>query len=1006
MSSLPLRLRHALAASALAFLTVLPAVALQPPGPPCTPCAGILVDDLDATLAALTAPPTVAGEARLYVAWPAELDGSADAGAQSAVLAAGGTPWTVLRFRTPAPVTEHLDSLQRELDEVARLAAGAGARAHFQIDWQPASGIADAAQRAFLLKRAAVAIDGAARPASADPAQPGARVLVGPLDPDPAALRALYAEDVAAYVDGIALLPGTQPLLAQAVATLAELDPGKPVTLFAHPEPEPPAVAVLSAARTAREGFAVTFFAMPAPTAETLAPLEVMAAEFQGDLSPDTSSDPTSAGGGTGLAFVRGEDLALRVVVGVPAGGAELVFPDPQLRGPALVDLATGESSPVFTQRRTAEGLAVTVDEGPIAVLRLERMSAAELEAIEETVEVETVRDIAVEEILRRLQAFEDAQARRLEHYRAIHTMHLRFGIGAGANAVEATFAGPFFYRQGSDFDWVWETLYINGVRWRGERLPEIPLIQPAKAAALPLEIHFGKEYRYRLRGTGEVDGRAAWIVDFEPVDPATAGPEEKLWQGTVWVDQATSARLRTRALQLGLEGDVLSNEETMHFSPVDAAGQPVAWEAAAEATSFVLPLRVVGQQILSVLGGTTQVQKETLLTAIEINAAGFFAARQAALESEATMVRDTAGGLRYLVKDEATGERVVQEDFDTDRLFLIGGTFYDSSLDYPLPLAGINYLDLDFRDRGEQVNLFFGGVLAIGTWADPDLFGSKWNAGANLFAFAIETSDQQYRGDVEVPGEDLESRPLSLDLFVGRPLGSFFKLDLGYELELDTYSPADDTDPAFVVPEDTLTHGFLAGLEWNRSGYNVTLEGGLHQRQDWGFWGLRNADGLPIDFRAEHEDFVLWKVAAGKSWWVPTPFEAWWAPEQMKLGLELEHLDGDDLDRFSKYDFSFFGDASVSGYSSGLVRAEEANAAHLSYGLSIGELFRIELRGDAAWVSDEASGFDNELLAGIGLDGTTMGPWETIVNFDIGFPVAGPAEDLVAYIVFLKLFR
>ena len=34
--------------------------------------------------------------------------------------------------------------------------------------------------------------------------------------------------------------------------------------------------------------------------------------------------------------------------------------------------------------------------------------------------------------------------------------------------------------------------------------------IQPEKAAALPLEIHFTKEYRYRLRGSDSIDGRDA----------------------------------------------------------------------------------------------------------------------------------------------------------------------------------------------------------------------------------------------------------------------------------------------------------------------------------------------------------------------------------------------------------------------------------------------------------------------------------------------------------------
>ena len=33
------------------------------------------------------------------------------------------------------------------------------------------------------------------------------------------------------------------------------------------------------------------------------------------------------------------------------------------------------------------------------------------------------------------------------------------------------------------------------------------------------------------------------------------------------------------------------------------------------------------------------------------------------------------------------------------------------------------------------------------------------------------------------------------------------------------------------------------------------------------------------------------------------------------------------------------------------------------------------------------------------------MGPWQTIINFDIGIPVEGPADGFTARIAFLKLF-
>ena len=976
---MPRRLQpvHLLLSSALAAL--LP-TALVAQSPPCIPCAGVLVEEPTAIYEALASSPTVEGDARLYVAWPAELDGSARPEPMEEIAQRGGTPWVVLQLRTPSPVLENVEALERELEEVARLAAAAGERSHFQIDWQPASGMPDAGEHAFVLKRVAVAVTGG---------RSDARVLAGPYAADPAWLRALYAEDVAAYLDGLALegsalAAGDLDRLAAATGVIRELDPGKPIVLDALPWPDDPSRTLAESARAAAAGFAVTLFDRPQPSAADLAPLKVLAEEFQGDLSYDSSSTPS--GPEEAWTFVRGEDLSLRVIATTPAGleQASFFFSDPQLRSPATIDLTTGESLPSFRQERTARGLVVPVDQpGPTTLLRLERMTAAELEGIEERVEVATDRGIPVEEILRRLQAVEDAQARRIDHYQATSTMHLRFGTGV--NSFEATFVGPFFFRQGEGFDWAWRDFYVQGVKWRGKKLPELPLVQPEKAAALPLEILFTKEYAYRLRGTATVEGRDTWVVDFEPV----AGQDAKgLYQGTVWIDRDIYARVKTRALQLGLEGDVISNEETTYFQPLDAQGQPAPWST----ESYFLPTRVVGQQLLSVLNATTQIEKETLLEAVIFNQDGFEEARKAVLDSEVTMVRDTDKGLRYLVKED-DGTRVVQEEFDVSRTFLLGGLFYDESLDFPLPLAGINFLSFDFKGTGKQVNLFFAGALVVGNIAEPRLFGSRWDAGANIFSLFVKGSDQQFRGGIEQPNEEIENRPFSFSTFLGRPLGAFGKLDFTYRLDWDVYGRTDDTDPDFVLPEDTITHAVGAEVSYKRAGYSLQAEGFYHTRQDWAFWGLPGN----TEFDQGQEDFITWGVSAGKTWWLP---------RFQKFGLELEILGGEDLDRFSKYDFSFFGDASVAGYASGVVRAEEASALHLTYGLNLGELLRVEVRGDAAWASDEASGLEDELLAGVSLNGTVIGPWQTIVNFDLGIPVEGPADGLVAYLVFLKLWK
>ena len=564
-----------------------------------------------------------------------------------------------------------------------------------------------------------------------------------------------------------------------------------------------------------------------------------------------------------------------------------------------------------------------------------------------------------------------------------MNTLQLRFQAEQGS--LEVSYRGDFFYSRGDPFDWVWKDFFFAGIKWRSKRLPEVPLIQPEKVASLPVEIRLAKDYRYRLRGTATVDGRDCWVIDFKPIDPR---PGRSLYQGTVWVDREIFARVRTRAIQVGLEGEVLSNEETAFFSPVDESGARAAWSR----DSFILPLRTLGQQTLSVLSITLPVERESNLTDVRINGDDFAKNRETALASDATMVRDTDEGLRYLRKD-ASGQRVVDEKLDTDRLFLVGGVFWDESVDYPLPLAGVNYLDLDFRDTGSQLNVFFAGALLNVALSDPGLFGSRWNAGAVLSGIFFKRTDELYRDGVVVPEEEVTNRASSGSVFAGRPIGNFFKVDLTYRFRHDSSGASDETSDDFVVPLDTWTHTFEAGLTYARQGYRVGIAGSYNSRSDWEFWGLPGN----AEYNADQRDFTRWRAVFAKTWW----FEKY-----RNITVSAEHLDGENLDRFSGYDFGIFGDSTVAGYQSGLVRAHRANGLHISGAINYFDRIRFDAELDAVWASNDSTGLDNEVLAGIGVGGSLTLPWQLATNFEIGYAIAGPGEgNFAARIFFLRLF-
>jgi len=354
--------------------------------------------------------------------------------------------------------------------------------------------------------------------------------------------------------------------------------------------------------------------------------------------------------------------------------------------------------------------------------------------------------------------------------------------------------------------------------------------------------------------------------------------------------------------------------------------------------------------------------------------------------------VRDTARGLRYLRTDES-GERVIEENLDTDRLFVVGGVYYDESVDFPVPLGGVDYLALDFMHTGNQVNLFAAGPLLTANYAEPRLFDSKWDAGVNVFGFFLDRTDEVFRDGEEVEAEDVDSRVASASFFLGRPIGKFFKLDLTYRVGREDFSRGEDTADEFVIPQDVTTQSVAADLRYDRGGYRVSISGSHHVRSDWELWGLPGSS----EFDPGQEEYERWRVLLRKTFWMK---------KFRNFGLELNQVGGSDLDRFSRYEFGIFSNLSIPGYQGGLVRADEATGIEMSYGVSLGDVVRFEIESGSAWATNEDVGLDQELLSGIGLEGALPLPWQMLTNFEIGVGVQGPGEgDLAARIAFLKLF-
>jgi hypothetical protein len=837
---------------------------------------------------------------------------------------------------------------------------------------------ADATLGAYAIKRLAVSAQGQGVASSI--------VL-----PKRANLAELMESGAGAYFDALVVDRADESDVASTAAWLAEHDPAKKIFAIV-PVTSPNALFDLGQALAAG---ATRAYASGPANAQALV-------QFNRSMTGDWAYDSTSTipvldakGAATAmpvLAFVRGEDLRTVLIArGDAAAASILSLPADRFTKPRRID-AAGEREITDTGRRGDRLLVGSpAVQGPYAVI-VDYVEKTDRSVTKETLNIATERGITVEEIIRNHQSYDAFQESIEPRWVARNTTKLRFDIGGGAEALEAAIAGQYFSSPDGKADWVWSDFFINGVKWKYGRIPELPLIQPEKVTQLPLDIHLSNEYRYQLVRATDLLGYRVYEVRFEP--PANAPAELPLYRGTVWIDVKSWARIRINMVQLNLTGEVLSNEERVDFVPFSRdtkAPLTAADVAKSDPRSVIwLPAGVDAQQVISASGRASVVQRTTTFDNFQLDPPAFDALLAQVSASDARMVRETDAGLRYLEKRD--GQRVVKEGFDTAQLFMLGGIHHDEGLEYPVvPLGGIDYFNFNLFGKGIQTNVFFAGVVLAANATHPNLGGTRTNLGVDFFGIAVPTENAMFRGGIERPEEAVRSRPMGVFVRAGHPFAQFGKIDFSFGVSHQSYSAADDTAETFVIPTSTFTFTPGVELRYARRGWSMSASYDYNRRSEWESWGD------PAEYDPNQKSFAKFGAAIGKSFYLP---------KFQRIGLDFNYLDGQRLDRFSKYELGFFGSQRVHGVQSGSVHAEKALIGHLSYGFVFSQQFRLEAFYDHALIDDAGAGFRREPFQGLGIAGQTIGPYGTLVRLDIGKTIGRNAQDgFVANVVFLKLF-
>ena len=580
-------------------------------------------------------------------------------------------------------------------------------------------------------------------------------------------------------------------------------------------------------------------------------------------------------------------------------------------------------------------------------------------EVLIERTGVSAARQLTIGEIIARHQQQQRAQDAIVRNYIATARMQQHFRPTVADNGMSSSYdvvTENRYFVNGSDVEWEELSFAVNGSKFGIDR-PPFPLLQPEKVLSLPLQLRFDGGYTYRLAGSERVDGFDCYLVRFDPVREDGA-----LYRGTVWIDKTTFARVRVQAVQGGLAAPVISNEETQHYQPVAVGNRPVFLFSGLSARQIVL---IAGRNLL--------VEKSVEFSDFRVNRQEFDHERASARESDRVMYRETDRGLRYYVKQD--GKRVISERPTNHAKALAIGTTIDPSYSYPLPMLGIDYLNFQFGSPNQQLAVLFAGVLAAGNIQRSKIGHTHLDASLDFFGIAVPSSDRLYTTTGESRAERVLTWPETTGFNLGWQATPFQKATFQYQFRFDGYARDTTTADAFDVPSSTVTQGLGGAWEYRRAGYSLLLNGAWFGRASWQPWGLHQP-GESAATTMSPSAYEKYQATLSRDFYI-APFQ--------KLHLNGAYFGGQDLDRFSRYQFGLFDDTRIHGVPTSGVRYGELAMVRGSYSLNVFEQYRLELFLDRAWGRDDPGHGVWDPITGLGVAVNVRAPWNTILRGDFG---------------------
>lgn len=578
-----------------------------------------------------------------------------------------------------------------------------------------------------------------------------------------------------------------------------------------------------------------------------------------------------------------------------------------------------------------------------------------------ESVNVRGRSELSVEEIIARWQASRESERQALDHYTAACLLNLHFKSSSfGASFDVALELQQFVDRSGLN-DWIQTALLVNGVRLNGVREFPLPQLEPDKVVTKPLELSIDQKYRYSLAGTDTVNDRLCYVVDVEPTTPG-----ELLYSGRIWIDGLSFHHVRMRLEQQSGADNVAAHVETQDFAPMrDEAGR-----------EFTLFTKIFTSETLSLGGRPVMLERTYHFDRYAINAPDFASTLESARQTENPMFRDTPEGLRALRKE---GDALVVDPAPGKRIrALVGGVVVDGSLPFPVPLAGVSWVDFDYRKNGSNLSVVFAGALLAANLSRQR--SPKVRTSIEFSLSALPATLRVYDGDAELVGEQVRMFEQTAGAIVNYQATAGLTLSTSTHLALHPFMRTGDTDPGYVTPSFGVNLRAWGEARYVRRSFEIRgLVEPIWRVSGWTPYGYE-AGGLQTPARGyvKYEGEVNQHLYVGKL---------------SRGGVSVAYYGGANLDRFSRFQSSFFVKPRIVGIPSGVDSFDAIGLAGAYYGFNVLDFVKLEGTYNHAWARNISESSAFRQFDGIDCDVGTAGPWGTYIQATAGFTLRGNLE-------------